>query len=56
MTLKYEIQTTIIAVKHGVANFIQDEVLADKIIKLIEKRIDECKTIEEVKEIFRKYD
>ena len=53
MTLKYEIQALIIAIKSGIPNSIQDEYLADRIIKLIGKKIDECKTIEEIKEMVR---
>ena len=54
MTLKYEIQTLIIAIKSGIPNSIQDEYLANRIIELIGKKIDECKTIEEIKEILKR--
>ena len=54
MTLRYEIQTAIIAIRHGVPNLIRDEYLTNEILEIFEKRIDECKTIEEVKKMIKK--
>jgi hypothetical protein len=53
MTFKYELQIAIMAVNHGVPVLMQHEALSADIIKLIEKRIDECKTIEEFKEMLK---